>query len=398
MQPQITTWGLARSTPLLNPRPVLLQSTVNNRQISAPRTLLSHCRPVSAAGYQNRNPCQSPHNPIQQRSGALRPSVACQAAAGAADAEDADSSKGWSSTATLGALFAGWYLTNIYFNIYNKQTLKVFAYPVTCTNLQFMIGTCLAIIFWTTGIVKKPKFDWPLIKSIYPLAIIHVLGNVLTNVSLGKVAVSFTHTVKAMEPFFSVIFSAMFLGDVPPAPVLLTLLPIVGGVVMASMAEATFNWTGFLSAMFSNVVFQSRNVLSKKLMLKKGSIDNINLFQIIQVMAFIMLTPISLFIEGGPFLPHKLAAAGFDQAQQTLLFQRLASAGVCFHAYQQLSYMILSRVSPVTHSIGNCVKRVVVIVASVIAFQHPMSTQNLAGTGIALLGVFLYSQVRRKYK
>jgi len=35
------------------------------------------------------------------------------------------------------------------------------------------------------------------ISSIYPLAIIHVLGNVLTNVSLGKVAVSFTHTVKA---------------------------------------------------------------------------------------------------------------------------------------------------------------------------------------------------------
>jgi solute carrier family 35 protein E1 len=34
------------------------------------------------------------------------------------------------------------------------------------------------------------------ISTIYPLAIIHVLGNVLTNVSLGKVAVSFTHTVK----------------------------------------------------------------------------------------------------------------------------------------------------------------------------------------------------------
>lgn len=34
------------------------------------------------------------------------------------------------------------------------------------------------------------------LKSVYPLAIIHVVGNVLTNVSLGKVAVSFTHTVK----------------------------------------------------------------------------------------------------------------------------------------------------------------------------------------------------------
>jgi hypothetical protein len=32
--------------------------------------------------------------------------------------------------------------------------------------------------------------------------------------SLGKVAVSFTHTIKAMEPFFSVLLSAAFLGEV----------------------------------------------------------------------------------------------------------------------------------------------------------------------------------------
>lgn len=42
---------------------------------------------------------------------------------------------------------------------------------------------------------------------------------------------------QAMEPFFSVIFSAIFLGDIPALPVLLTLIPIVGGVVMASLAE-----------------------------------------------------------------------------------------------------------------------------------------------------------------
>lgn len=41
--------------------------------------------------------------------------------------------------------------------------------------------------------------------------------------------------------------------------------------------------------------------------------------------------------------------------------------------------MILSRVAPVTHSIGNCVKRVVVIVASLMIFQNPVSTQNMAG-------------------
>ena len=41
--------------------------------------------------------------------------------------------------------------------------------------------------------------------------------------------------------------------------------------------------------------------------------------------------------------------------------------------------MILQRVSPVTHSIGNCLKRVIVIVASVIFFQNPMGRQNMIG-------------------
>lgn len=31
---------------------------------------------------------------------------------------------------------------------------------------------------------------------VLPLAVVHTLGNLLTNVSLGAVAVSFTHTIK----------------------------------------------------------------------------------------------------------------------------------------------------------------------------------------------------------
>ena len=72
--------------------------------------------------------------------------------------------------------------------------------------------------------------------------------------------------LQALEPFFSVLLSAMFLGDTPTIPIVLSLFPIVGGVAMASVTEATFNWGGFLSAMGSNITFQSRNVLSKKFM------------------------------------------------------------------------------------------------------------------------------------
>ncbi|KAJ8753593.1 hypothetical protein K2173_022834 [Erythroxylum novogranatense] len=308
-------------------------------------------------------------------------------------ADESDKSSDLGSTLVLGLLFGLWYLFNIYFNIYNKQVLKVFPNPVTVTAVQFAVGTVLVIFMWTFNLHKRPKITGEQLAAILPLAVIHTLGNLFTNMSLGKVAVSFTHTIKAMEPFFSVVLSAMFLGELPTPWVVASLVPIVGGVALASVTEASFNWAGFWTAMASNLANQSRNVLSKKVMVKKeDSIDNITLFSIITIMSFILLAPVALFMEGVKFTPAYLQSAGLNLKE---IYIRSLLAALCFHAYQQVSYMILQRVSPVTHSVGNCVKRVVVIVSSVIFFKTPVSPINSLGTGVALAGVFLYSRVKR---
>ena len=48
------------------------------------------------------------------------------------------------------------------------------------------------------------------ILSVLPLAAVHTLGNLLTNVSLGQVAVSFTHTIKASLKASSVAATLTF--------------------------------------------------------------------------------------------------------------------------------------------------------------------------------------------
>ncbi|KAG6746022.1 hypothetical protein POTOM_050534 [Populus tomentosa] len=275
----------------------------------------------------------------------------------------------------------------------SSLVLKVFPNPVTVTAVQFAVGTVLVIFMWTFNLYKKPKISGAQLAMILPLAVVHTLGNLFTNMSLGKVAVSFTHTIKAMEPFFSVVLSAMFLGEMPTLWVVGSLLPIVGGVALASVTEASFNWAGFWSAMASNLTNQSRNVLSKKVMVKnEESMDNITLFSIITIMSLVLLAPVTIFMEGVKFTPAYLQSAGLNVKQ---VYTRSLIAALCFHAYQQVSYMILQRVSPVTHSVGNCVKRVVVIVSSVIFFKTPVSPINSLGTGVALAGVFLYSRVKR---
>ncbi|KAJ8548869.1 hypothetical protein K7X08_029850 [Anisodus acutangulus] len=295
-------------------------------------------------------------------------------------------------TLYLGLLFALWYIFNIYFNIYNKQVLKAFHYPFTMTLVQLVVGTALIIFMWTFNLYKRPKINGAQLAAIFPLAVVHTLGNLFTNMSLGKVSVSFTHTIKALEPFFSVVLSAMFLGEFPTVWIISSLVPIVGGVGLASLTEVSFNWAGFWSAMASNLANQSRNVLSKKIMVnKEDSLDNINLFSIITIMSLILVAPFAFFMEGLKFTPAYLESAGLNVNQ---IYTRTLLASLCFHAYQQISYMILEKVSPVTHSVGNCVKRVVVIVSSVIFFSTPVSPINAIGTGVALTGVFLYSRVK----
>ncbi|KAK2661733.1 hypothetical protein Ddye_000307 [Dipteronia dyeriana] len=212
-----------------------------------------------------------------------------------------------SHTLQLAGLFGLWYILNIYFNIFNKQVLKVYPYPTTVSAFQFGCGTVMIILTWTFNLYPRPKLSRSQLAAILPLAVAHTLGNLLTNVSLGMVNISFTQTIKAMEPFFTVLLAALFLSERPTLWVVSSLVPIVGGVVLASLTEASFNWTGFISAMASNVTNQSRNVLSKKFMVRKeDTLDNINLFSVITIISFILLVPAAIFIEGLKFTPGHL--------------------------------------------------------------------------------------------
>ena len=194
--------------------------------------------------------------PTSARAHARRPTAAATAAT-AATAVTSERSPVPVKTLILGVLFAGWYACNIVFNICNKQVLGAYPFPLTSTLWQFAAGVAFMALLQITGIhrLNKDSLTMESLKAIAPLAIVHTLGNVLTNVSLGKVAVSFTHTIKAMEPFFSVLLSSLFLGDVPSVAVIATLVPIVGGVAAASVTEASFNWPGFLAAMVSFFLF-----------------------------------------------------------------------------------------------------------------------------------------------
>ena len=245
------------------------------------------------------------------------------------------------------------------------------------------------------GFKKKPKVTKEALRSLLPISLGHMIGHVSTVVSLGAVAVSFTHVVKSMEPFVNVFGSAIFLNSIFPIPVYLSLLPVVSGVIIASVSEVSFTWLGFLSAMTSNFAFTARNIFSKLSMNQpKGeNMDAPNLFAVLSVISTILLAPVALAIDGlklkGAWLKATTGATAVVTAPKLLL--GLVISGLFFYLYQEVAFKALASIHPVSHAVANTVKRVVIIVTSVIVFRNPMSKANVVGSSIALLGVLLYS-------
>jgi solute carrier family 35 protein E1 len=299
-------------------------------------------------------------------------------AADASGSKGAEAKTGLGETLQVGTYFALWYLFNIAYNIYNKQALNVLAYPWTIATLQMCTGCLYFGPMWLLGLRKAPKLSFDEIKTLIPIALCHTGVHVGAVIALGAGAVSFAHIVKASEPVVTCLLNYLFLG----------------GVAIASMKELSFTVLALASAMLSNVSSSARGVLSKKTMSGKKIGENMdaqNLYAVLTAMASLILIPMMLAIEGtGMFSAFKNVVAAGDFTNKSLA-ALLGLGGISYYAYNEVAFLALGKVNPVTHAVGNTIKRVVIIIASVVAFKTPMSTGSIIGSSIAIAGTLMYS-------
>jgi drug/metabolite transporter (DMT)-like permease len=168
------------------------------------------------------------------------------------------------------------------------------------------------------------------------------------------------------------------------------------GVSLASAAELSFNWLGFLSAMASNLTFGFRAVWSKKAMKDIKNLGSTAIYAYTTLISVFICAPGVFFFEGARLqagIQNAVAALG-PQA----FYMQLLSVGLLYHLYNQFAFNTLGRVSPVSHGVCNVVKRIVIIGSSVLFFGNKLSSQTLIGTAVAIFGTFLYTQAQQRYK
>ena len=179
-------------------------------------------------------------------------------------------------------------------------------------------------------------------------------------------------------------------GALPSSLALAMLIPIAGGVAMASWNSPTFEKKGFLAAMTSSTAQAALNVSSKRALIKTG-ISGLEAQRSMVAVAFSIAICMSLqscFQSNRPRSDER----ELEKVPELPPFWLALAASAAYHSEYVLSFMFINMVQPISYGTCDAIRRLGIIVAGRFFFGgDPFSKLNYGGIGFALLGAMGYS-------
>lgn len=293
--------------------------------------------------------------------------------------------------------FALWYLGNYYYNITNKLALKASGgaagFPMTIATLQLGVGVLWALLLWGYPDCRKlPQITFEDYKKTLLVGFTSAGAHAASVFALSAGAVSFGQIVKAAEPAFAALVGTLFYASKVSKAKWLCLIPVIGGVIFASLGELDFAWAALFTAALANVFAAFKANENKKLMDTEGLKDRMgnvgNQFALTMINSFFFCLIIMLVTEGSRFGEFCKVALSNGLCWHNLLY-----SGIWFYAYNELATLTIKRTNAVTASVANTAKRVIVIVGVAIVMGESLDPLKLFGCFIGIGGVFLYSVI-----
>ncbi|RLN94511.1 hypothetical protein BBJ28_00016906, partial [Nothophytophthora sp. Chile5] len=210
-----------------------------------------------------------------------------------------------------------------------------------------------------------------------PLSLFSVMAKMLTYWSYNAVPVSITHTCKASQPFFNVVLAYLVYRSRFSLATYSSLLPIVFGVVMASVSEMGMNDLAFSGTMFavtSALIGVMQSMYAKFLLRRRIVTDSVNLHFYGAFVSFAINAPYVLMNS----------RAHQDNFVASFPFGKVLLCSMLHFVGSFCSSWVLGEVSELTFSIMSTMKRVVIILSAVFYFGNPVTAQSMLGMALAV--------------
>lgn len=212
-----------------------------------------------------------------------------------------------------------------------------------------------------------------------------------------------------MEPLATVLVGSVFLKEQSSLPVLSSLLPICGGVMLSCASNAEFSLAGSLMVMLSNFAFAARAVTSRLIQqIDASSLEPFNFFADLSMVGFLMLFPIAAVFEGRQLFSVLSSSPATGASGGSLLNEvdpgvdirdvlpALAMNAVMFSVYALASFIILQRTDLITHAAINAFRRVFSILLTALYFDVELNVSNVTGILMAFCGALLFTYFKSR--
>lgn len=286
----------------------------------------------------------------------------------------------------LALLLTMWYGSSVLTSLSTKEILRGFPHPVTLALVQQAIAIVCSWSSLPPGSRRLMAGDTQLHYYTLQVSAVMVVALVSYRWSLMGASVAFVHTVKTVNPVFTIAFSRALLGERLAMARYFAVLPIILGVALTSVSGAETTVVGFVAAGLSTSAAALQAVVAKRL-LRDGDISKSQLFAMAALQAFLLLLPLALVLDAR-HLPT------LSYADTLRLGRLLLLNGLCSYANQYVALSVLDLMrTPLSYALANVMKRATVIMIAMAYAAKPVTPLHLCGVTLSLVGALGYQQV-----
>ncbi|ESQ34609.1 hypothetical protein EUTSA_v10009473mg [Eutrema salsugineum] len=297
----------------------------------------------------------------------------------------------WSMFRSLLAILQ-WWGFNVTVIIMNKWIFQKldFKFPLSVSCVHFICSSTGAYIVIKVLkikplIVVDPEDRW---KRIFPMSFVFCINIVLGNISLRYIPVSFMQTIKSFTPATTVVLQWLVWRKYFEWRIWASLVPIVGGILLTSITELSFNVFGFCAALFGCLATSTKTILAESL-LHGYKFDSINTVYYMAPFATMILGVPAFLLEGNGILDW-FQAHPSPWSALIIIF----SSGVLAFCLNFSIFYVIHSTTAVTFNVAGNLKVAVAVLVSWMIFRNPISPMNAVGCGITLVGCTFYGYVR----
>ncbi|KII91715.1 hypothetical protein PLICRDRAFT_105382 [Plicaturopsis crispa FD-325 SS-3] len=304
-----------------------------------------------------------------------------------------------------------YFFFNLGLTLYNKGVLVQFPFPYTLTAMHALCGSIGGHFFLSKRAFVPARLNTRDTVALGAFSVLYAINIVVSNLSLYLVTVPFHQVVRAATPIFTIALSTSFFGSQTSNAKIVSLVPIILGVGLATYGDYYFTLWGLLLTLFGTVLAALKTIFTNVLQSSPHSAPSaLRHPPPAMLPPRLQMHPLDLLIRMSPLafiqcvvyaqMSGELDRVWHWSAHEMTLLRAcaLTANGAIAFGLNVVSFTANKKAGPLSMTVAANVKQVLTILLAVVIFDLTITSTNALGILLTLLGGAWYACVEYSEK